>query len=240
MADGTRSRGFDERLGVLEGKFGTLLDEVKKDRMEKATKFDEIALQIGELGIQMSKSNDKFEELKQLILQNQGTTKPLDEHGDMGSSTKVSQPPPSSLPSNGEVIEPTINLNSVVTSTQPMFPSTINPGSYVSPPSGMNSTTTQPFTQPYGTNVVTPYVPPYYSTIASTTSYPYATMGTQNGPNPPTPQLYVTPPIPPQQFNQTPYNHPSHNPPPYSPHSHFNNVQNWNFQSLMVLTPGDG
>lgn len=68
MAEGTRIRTLDERLGVHEGKLTELHEGLTQNREEVNQRLGEINNQMDGFGVRMDKMDNNFEELKQLIL----------------------------------------------------------------------------------------------------------------------------------------------------------------------------
>lgn len=68
MAEGTRIRGLDERLGTKELKLGEISEELTKTKGEHNQKFVEMDIRMERIEVRMAKVDTIPGELKQFIL----------------------------------------------------------------------------------------------------------------------------------------------------------------------------
>lgn len=68
MADGTRLKSLDERLGLLEGRLTEMATDFGKEKTERSKRLGEMSKQIEGLGTQMIHLDENFDEMKLLML----------------------------------------------------------------------------------------------------------------------------------------------------------------------------
>lgn len=207
MAEGTRLKTMDERLGLHDIKLEEINEGLSKTRKEFTHKFEGIEGSIAELKQMLIGLHSSKKDEGSVVIQIEENSE-----GALGNSANKS-------PSSGNITSPSSTVMSNVS-----VGTSIPPHSYVQTqhPSAMNNYTayTVPFPSNSTNNQHYYSTTPYYST---TTATPNSTMFANH--NRPVSnmnlnhQLY----IPPNQFshhNHTPpYTHPSHNP-PISTNSH--------------------
>lgn len=89
MAEGTRSKSMEDRLGLLEVKFIEFAGESDKGRTEVNQKMMEMSQQIEELGIGLGKVDGKFDEIKQILVNGQQQGRHEGAQTQQGSTTEA-------------------------------------------------------------------------------------------------------------------------------------------------------
>lgn len=63
MAEGTRLKSLDERLGSLEVKFAEFTNEMGKEKVYRTRQLGDVTKQLEGLGLQVSKMGSGFDEI---------------------------------------------------------------------------------------------------------------------------------------------------------------------------------
>lgn len=89
MAEGTHSKSMEDRLGLLEVKFIEFAGESGKGRTEANQKMMEMSQQIEELGIGLRKVDEKFDDIKQILMNVQQQGRNEGSQMQQGSTTEA-------------------------------------------------------------------------------------------------------------------------------------------------------
>lgn len=186
MADGTRFRLLDERLGKQEERYTDLSEEIGKHRVENAAKLGDVNKRIDELGRQLE---GNFSEFRQLLLGLKPSTEDNQSRGNLQNGITQVEVSDLNMSHRNEVTNPLAPHTHV---------STLNPVSHLhlhnlpSPPNSLHhhkpnfspvyTTTTSPTASIYNPNNFSQPTPQVMSHNLSTSNfvYPSSTLPVQN------------------------------------------------------------
>lgn len=218
MAEGTRFRTTEDKLGAHATKLTGIRDELNQTKEGFTTQLMGVTSKVDDLTIRINKMDLHFEELKQLLLglQSKPTSSPIIHSTGDASSTITSHKTSTidevttPLPTNFHFIPSSIQSSTIVTPVHTMntvFTPNCTP-IYMSTPHQMH------YTPPLTTPITGPYL---YTNSTATTAVPLHPL-TNRLTVFPSSQPFQTPPL----HNQIPnYIHLSHVP-PHSPHHQYN------------------